>query len=238
MSTHNWKHTHNNFSFDSELFQFYAICQRTRRHSRRYSESDREWPLYSDGRQLGCGVWCCQSRPRSHPHQYNHSNLSDRILFSHTHAFPCRTWSLRCSMWTLTSGSQPSRSWSIRGLFRETNFPTASYNTKMPSLSRYRCHEALTLITYNINVGLLLHQLSPHRGRWPPHTQRWRVPNHPLSWSPSSPHSWRRDGWKSSLPPLCRERGAEKWRSTPDWMQLWKGWMDGWMKEPHWSSTD
>lgn len=96
----------------------------------------------------------------------------------------------------------------------------------MPSLSRYRCHEALTHIINNTNVGLLLHQLSPHRGRWPPHTQRWRVPNLPLSWSPSSPHSWRRDGWKSSLPPLCRERGEEKWRSTPDWMQLWKGWMD------------
>lgn len=56
-------------------------------------------------------------------------------------SFLCRIWSLRCSMWTLTSGSRPSRSWSIPGLFRETNFPTVSYNTKMPSLSRYNCQD-------------------------------------------------------------------------------------------------
>ncbi len=68
------------------------------------------------------------------------------FLFSHTHVFPCRIWSLRCSMWILTSDSLPSRCWSISGSFRETNFPTASYNIKMPSLSRYHSHEALTCI--------------------------------------------------------------------------------------------
>lgn len=66
------------------IFQFYTICQRTRRHSRRDSESDRERTLYSDRRQLGRGVWCCQSRPWPHPHPHSHSNRSDRVfIFSH-----------------------------------------------------------------------------------------------------------------------------------------------------------
>lgn len=66
-------------------------------------------------------------------------------LCSHTHAFLCRIWSQRCSMWTLTSGSQPGRCWNIHGLFRETNFPTASYNIRMPSLSRYHRLEEFAL---------------------------------------------------------------------------------------------